>query len=134
MSFRLSFEITALPRMTNPSGRPQHWAIKKKEADKWKGLVAQAIHAAGPSPIRLPVQTAKLKLTRFSSVQPDSDGLVSGFKHVVDGLVRAGVLTNDKYKNVGMPQYLWEYAKPKAGRIRVEVFVENPAQEEFKNV
>lgn len=123
MSFQLTIDIPGLPRMTNPSGRPTHWAIKAKEARKWKGLVADAVRAAGPSPVPLPLKRAKLKLTRFSSVSPDADGLVSGFKHVVDGLVVAGVLVNDKYENIGFPEFSWEPAKQKQGRIRIVLSV-----------
>jgi hypothetical protein len=117
--------------MANMPSGPSHWIIKKREADKWKGLVAKAICAAGPSPVHLPVERAKLKLTRYSSVEPDWDGMVAGFKHVIDGLVRAGVITNDRVSNIGQPHYAWEYAKPKQGRIRVEVLIESPEQGEM---
>ena len=128
MSFKLAFEINQLPRMTNPSGRPTHWAIKAKEANHWIGLVAEAVRAAGPAPVRLPLKRAKLQLTRFSSVSPDADGLVSGFKHVVDGLVRAGVLVNDKFVNIGFPEFNWVKVPPKQGRIRV-VLISEPEEQ-----
>lgn len=68
-----------------------------------------------------PLKKAKLTLIRYSSVCPDSDGLVSGFKHIIDGLVIGRVLVNDKFENIGMPTYLWEKAAPRGGRIRVIV-------------
>lgn len=128
MTFKLTFELDGLPRMTNMPSGPSHWIIKKKEADKWKGLVVQAVRAAGSPPILLPVETAKLRLTRCSTVRPDTDGLVSGFKHVIDGLVLAGVITNDRFQNIGFPEYLHEKAKQGQGKIRVEVFINEPTQ------
>lgn len=64
---------------------------------------------------------AKLTLTRFSSMKPDQDGLVSSFKHVVDGLVECGVLVDDSMDIIGMPEYKHEPAKPKFGKIQIEV-------------
>lgn len=68
-----------------------------------------------------PLQHAKLTLLRASSVEPDYDGLVSGFKHVIDCLVEAGILINDKRENIGVPDYLWEKAPMGKGFIRVTV-------------
>jgi hypothetical protein len=118
MSYRLEFSIAGLPRMTNPSGRANHWAIKAAEARKWHAFVFVAV--ASHRPVK-PLEHARLTLTRYSSVSPDSDGLVSGFKHVIDGLVKAGVLVNDKVSNIGMPTYKWEKSPPRKGAIRVLV-------------
>lgn len=115
---RLEFELTGLPKMANHGLRGTHWAVKLAEARKWKKLVAQiclALWRGGPA------KKAKLTLTRFSSVAPDSDGLVSGFKHVIDGLVECGVLENDKVTNIGMPTYQWEKASRGHGKIQVIV-------------
>lgn len=68
-----------------------------------------------------PLKKAQLILTRVSAVSPDSDGLVSSFKWVIDGLVRAGVLVNDGYGNIGMPEYRWEKGSRGQGKIRVVV-------------
>jgi hypothetical protein len=46
---------------------------------------------------------------------PDSDGLVSGFKVIIDSLVKAGVLIDDNFKVIGMPVYTWEYRTRKLG-------------------
>jgi Holliday junction resolvase RusA-like endonuclease len=105
--------------------------VKNKEVKKWHQAVASAVMEAGKSPIRLPLKRAKLRLTRFSTVRPDTDGLVSGFKAVIDGLVKAGVLFNDKYENIGFPEYLWDKAPPKAGRLQVVVIPVPEEQEEL---
>lgn len=118
--YRLEFELNALPKMTNPSGsRSTHWRFVKLEKDKWKMMVKIALRAHNlPA---TPLSKAKLTLTRFSSVSPDPDGLVSGFKTIIDSLVHCGVLENDKFTNIGMPQYLWVKAKPKEGKVRIVV-------------
>ncbi len=68
-----------------------------------------------------PLERAKLTLTRCSSREPDTDGLVSCFKHVVDGLVEAKVLADDRPSNIGIPDYRWEKCSNKLSRIKVQV-------------
>ena len=111
--------LWGLPNMTNASGRNStHWRVVKAERDHWKNLVG--MHCLKWKPAR-PFAKAKLNLTRYSSVQPDADGLVSGFKSVIDGLVVGGVLVNDRWDNIGMPSYDWVKDLPKTGRIRIEL-------------
>lgn len=119
VSYSLEFKLDGLPKMTNPSGaRSTHWRVIKKERDNWKSLVVEA--ASGKKPPE-PLKKARLTLIRHSSVSPDPDGLVSGFKAIIDGLVEAGVLENDRFENIGMPQYLWSKVQPRKGYIEVRV-------------
>lgn len=113
--YLLEFELPGLPKTTNSGGR-SHWTVKAREAKKWKNLVA--VLASKPP---TPLTKAKLTLTRCSAVEPDFDGLVSSFKHVVDGLVDARVIVNDKQSVIGQPAYLWEKASPGKGKIKVRV-------------
>lgn len=115
---KLEFEIMGLPKTTNSGGR-DHWAKKVKEAKKWKEFVFLCVRGAGFN--ETPFPKAKLTLTRFSSVEPDFDGLVSSFKHIIDGLVMAGVIPNDKPSFIGQPTYLWEKCSPGGGKVRVVV-------------
>ncbi len=119
MTTVIAFELPGLPRMTNNNSR-KHWSSQYREAKKWKMSVKTAIvfHRLQPA---APFKKAKLTLIRCSSNCPDSDGLVSSFKHVVDGLVEAGVLVNDKFENIGMPDYQWEKCSPNKGKIRIVV-------------
>jgi hypothetical protein len=119
MSYRIEFELAGLPQMANIQNGKSHWRHQHKEAQKWKGAAMLAASSKGKPP--RPLTRASLTLTRFSSVCPDPDGLVRGFKHVIDGLVAAGVLENDRYSNIGMPHYRWEEAPPKKGFLRVVV-------------
>ena len=117
-TYTLKLELPGLPRMTNPSGRKNHWRDRHKESQKWKELVALSVGRNKPPH---PLKKAKLKLIRYSSVSPDPDGLVSGFKHIIDGLVSCGVLYNDKMENIGMPHYDWQRTSPKKGKVSIEV-------------
>jgi len=117
LPYTLEFEIEDLPKTTN-SFKRQHWTHKWKEAQKWKALVL--IHTQGKIP-SYPLKRAKLTLTRCSSSPPDSDGLVSSFKHVIDGLTNADILFDDAFTVIRMPEYKWEKAPPKKGKIKVSV-------------
>jgi Holliday junction resolvase RusA-like endonuclease len=116
--YKLEFEIPTLPAMTN--AKQKHWRIVRKEETMMKTLVAFSV----PMDQRptCPLKQAALVLTRFSSKAPDPDGLVSGFKNVIDGLVEIGVLEDDSYEHIGMPHYRWEKVKKGEGKIRVQVF------------
>lgn len=115
---RLQFELPGLPKTTNSGGR-KHWSVKVGEARRWKRAVFLAVRASAF--MGLPLNRAKVTLTRFSSAEPDFDGLVSSFKHVLDGLVESGVLRSDKQSVIGQPTYRWEKCPPKQGHIQVIV-------------
>lgn len=117
MTYSIDFQIDMLPKPVNRQVS-MHWAVKAKYVREWHGLVALSVGARKPS---APLERAKLTLRRFSSVEPDFDGLVSSFKPVVDGLIACGVLADDKVSNVGQPEYRWEKCKPRNGCITVRV-------------
>lgn len=119
MTYNLEFEIPGLPKMANPSGaKSTHWRYIKAERDRWLGFVMSAIGKSKPAE---PLARVRLILTRFSSVEPDYDGLVRGFKDTVDGLKNAGVIANDRLRNTGQWDCRWEKCKPRQGKIRVHV-------------
>ena len=117
LKYTLEFEIEDLPKTYNSLGRA-HWTVKAKEARKWLNLVLSVCYSKRPLQ---PLQRAKLSLVRYSSSSPDSDGLVSSFKHVIDGLRKASIIHNDKFENIGMPDYKWEKVKKGKGKIKVKV-------------
>jgi hypothetical protein len=117
-------KIPGLPKRTNNSRA--NWRAKHAEAKKWKTLVANHARIYADIP-RKPWANAELTLTRHSSVRPDYDGLVSSFKHVIDGLIEVGILVNDKHENIGVPTYLWEKGPPGAGYITVII---NPKEKQ----
>ncbi len=113
----MSLVLQGLPKMTNGSNK--HWRSVWAERKKWRRAVAMAAIAFGPP--KAPLEKAKLTLTRRSSVAPDGDGLISGFKSTIDGLCDAGVLVNDRLENIGIPTYVWEQAPRGKGSIQIEV-------------
>jgi hypothetical protein len=113
------FEIKGLPKTTNTLNR-MHWAKKSKEANMWKQIVG--LHCRQLKVCDLRLTKATLELTRYSSIEPDFDGLVSTWKHLVDGLVVAGVLIDDKQSVIGSPIFKWEKCKKNEGRVKIRVF------------
>lgn len=114
--YSIEFKLEGLPKRTNNS--KSNWRARYAEACKWKRLVVLAVGFRKP---KTPLLRAHLTLTRVSSVEPDYDGLVSSGKHVVDGLIAAEVIANDKMSNIGRPDYHWQKGKPGAGYIIVRV-------------
>lgn len=115
--YKISFFIPGLPRTTNSGGRA-HWAMKAKEARFWKNCVHLVTVGKRPES---PLKKARLTLVRYSSAECDFDGLVSSFKHVIDGLKDSGIIENDKQANLPDPKYLWEKAPPKKGQVFIAV-------------
>lgn len=126
MEYKLSVEIPGLPQTVNQLGR-KHWALKVKHNRIWEILVRA--HAIGNLPDK-PLTKAMVTLTRYSSREPDFDGLTSSFKCILDSLVKCGVLKDDNSKAIGQPAYVWERCGPKDGSIRIEV----TSVEEQKNI
>lgn len=117
MKYLLEFTIVGLPKRTN--NNHASWRGRAAEARKWKRAVIAHVDARNKP--KTPLKKAKLTLTRYSSSEPDFDGLVSGFKHCVDGLIEAGVIENDKMSNVGIPTYQWERVARNSGHVRIKV-------------
>jgi len=118
MPYKLSIEIPGLPETVNALGR-KHWAVKVKHNNIWERAVFAKSIAQG-LPIE-PLTKAIVVLTRYSSSEPDFDGLVSSFKCILDSLIKCGVLENDKMSVIGQPAYVWEKCKKGEGRIKIEV-------------
>jgi hypothetical protein len=120
MIYRMSFILPGLPKTTN-SGNRAHWAVKVKEANKWKQEVYWALICRKDRMPPRPLARARLTLTRCSSSEPDFDGLVSSFKHIIDGMVECKLLVNDKPSVVGQPQYRWAKAPRGKGFVTIQV-------------
>jgi hypothetical protein len=121
--YRLEFELPGLPKMANPSGaKSTHWRYAYEEVSRWHMAVVGLVARRRPAK---PLDRYTLELTRFSSSEPDYDGLVRGFKSIVDGLRLAGVIVDDKLSNSGPWVCDWMKAKPKEGKIKVVVIEKN---------
>lgn len=115
----IEITIHDLPKIIT-NGSKGSWKAAWAEARKWHRLVQEALILTQQVPEK-PFKTAKLTLTRFSSNQPDFDNLAASFKHVVDGLVKAQVLENDKIDNIGYPDVAWTKCKRGEGKIIVKI-------------
>lgn len=115
--YRLTFELPGLPKSPNAL-LGAHWTSRKRTADQTTSAVMAVVGRFKPVK---PLAKAKLTLTRFSSSQPDFDGLVGSFKGTVDALVKIGVLENDKPSNLPGIEYFWEKAPPGQGKIKVQI-------------
>lgn len=118
-TYYLVAELPGLPRMMNSQGLSTNRFALASARKKWRTAVGSLVSQRKP---RAPHNRARVRFTRFSSVCPDPDNLVAGFKPCLDGLVDGGILANDKWNNIGMPEYHWEKAPQKAGKIRIEVW------------
>lgn len=112
----LEFELQGLPKMAN--GSHGNWRADHGAKMAWRkkvGLALMLKHKPNP-----PLKLAKATFTRFSSVEPDDDGLTHGFKPIRDALKFYGIIEDDKRKNL-VAEYRWEKAAPKQGKIKVKV-------------
>ena len=67
-----------------------------------------------------PYAKARVLYVRYSSVEPDYDGLVSSFKIIQDSLVRCGVVENDRQSNL-QAKYEWRKIGQGHGKIVVNL-------------
>lgn len=113
------FTIHALPKMTNQLLR-RHWSFIMKEKDQWHGAVReQVIWFKRDHGDFDPFKKVRIEFTRASTNEPDWDGLVSGFKFVTDGLVKAGVMIDDTPSVIQSADYKWV----KCSRAEQGIFV-----------
>ncbi len=124
MNYRLEFTIPELPKPTNAIER-KHWAFKVKYVKHWHQLIAAAVGSRKPVK---PLRRAQLTLTRLGTREPDFDGLVSSFKHVLDGLIVCGVLENDRPSNIGESKY--RFVKCKRSEVGIHVIVDELLESE----
>ena len=115
----IRLNLAGLPKSQNQLLR-RHWGFISRERNLWNSTIREALRYSRQIP-KQPFKKAKLTLVRYSSSRPDYDGLVSGFKFVIDALVDCGVIEDDNWEAVGMPNFSWEKTPPKEGRITIQV-------------
>lgn len=113
----MTLDIPGLPPLNSADGLS--WSGRRQLRQKWVGHVRNAVLEAG-RPAE-PMTKARVTITRFSSSEPDSDNLYFGAKFLLDGLVAARVIADDKPSVIGMPVCAWEYAPRGQGRVRIVV-------------
>jgi hypothetical protein len=117
VSYSLKIEIPGLPSINTASNN--HWRVRARHNRKWRHDTILSAKAAGLPPE--PLWKAKVTCTRHSAREPDFENLAHSFKPLVDGLVTGGVLVDDNQQVIGQPEYRWEKAAPKKGRVTIEV-------------
>lgn len=118
MTYRLEIDVPGLPETVNQI-LSMSLRARMRQKKVWKNIVW--LLTAGKRP-PAPLKRARLTLTRHSTTRPDPDGLTSSFKHIIDGLVVARILENDRYDNISFPAYEWAHAP--AGKGHCTVLVE----------
>jgi len=113
----IEFEMPGLPPLQNIA-LLVHRMKRYRLSQEWHELVWAYASPQRPSK---PFRRYQLSLTRFSSSEPDYDGLVASFKWVVDGLKHAQIIQDDKLSQSGPWNCSWIKCKKKEGKIRVRV-------------
>jgi len=107
--------IRELPKTSNSIGKASIWH-SHNERKKWRGLMEHAaLFQKDPC---WPIKKAILTCTRCSSSEPDVDNLYASFKFVIDGLVYARVIADDKPSVLDL-KCKWEKAKKGFGYIKL---------------
>ena len=115
--YYIKIKLMGLPSGGNSR---QHWRDKYTEVSKWKSAILKAV---GDNKPPSPLQKVKLRYTRSSSNTMDWDNVAISFKAVQDGLTEAGVIADDKIKNIPeMPIYDQVAGKRGKGYITIEVW------------
>jgi Holliday junction resolvase RusA-like endonuclease len=117
MKYTLEFELAGLPQIESNGSHSNFFAVNSRRR-KWHRLVLETVKDKLPAS---PLAKANLTLTRHSLKEPDLDNLYGSFKPVVDGLVKAGVLLNDKQSNLVEYKVRWEKAPKNKGKVTVKV-------------
>ncbi len=114
--YKITFDINTLPKLVNARSKTSFWNYHR-EAKNWVNWVALALIGKLPDK---PLNRANVTLTRYSSVEPDCDGLYSGMKAPLDALVKVGMVKDDRPSVINF-QARWEKTSPNEGKIRFEI-------------
>lgn len=118
--YNVIIDFPRLPPMGNAWKR-ENYHVSRKEKAMWVGSFKWMLLNNKP---KFPLKKVRLILTRFSSSEPDYDGLVISFKHVIDALVENEVLVDDSLSVTGKWDCNWLKTSRGKGSIRVEIIEE----------
>lgn len=79
-----------------------HWALKTKTRRRWQWLVKAALLNAKFYD-KPKMSKARIEIERYGARTLDSDNCRAGMKFMMDGLVKHGVLLDDKPAVIGEP-------------------------------
>jgi len=115
MAYVLVIDVPGLPPSQNAR---MGFRERARENLKWKRLVGMLV--AGKKPPS-PLLKATGDVVLHSSRPRDHDNLIASIKPLWDGLVEAGVLSDDTWEVIGCPTYRWEKAPAKLGHVVITV-------------
>ncbi len=114
--YKITFEVDVLPKLHNARSKTSFWNYHR-EAKNWVNWVILTIGRTLP---KEPLKRATVTLTRYSSSEPDCDGLYSGMKAPLDALVKAKVIKDDRPSVIDF-QARWKKCPQNQGKIRFEI-------------
>ena len=123
MKFYVEFEMPGLPPSPNAKGK--HWAENHRVRKRWRRDAFLAFKAAaGPMPH---LDWIRVRYTRMSSREPDTDNAVAATKNLQDGLVDAvksgdGNEAFDDTPDKLVGEWRWEKAARGKGRMLIEIW------------
>lgn len=112
-----TFHVELLPT-SQLNTRSSHWGPRAREAREWDRWIH--LKSAGKRPA-LPLRKARLTLVRHSATPSDWDNLAASWKHPVDALVSCGILFDDSWSVIGVPEFRWEKAPRNKGFVTIRV-------------
>lgn len=115
--YRLEVDLPGLPPLNSASNMT--WKAKIGKRKTWAKIIGFCVPKAKRP--QIPLEHARVMITRFSSAPPDFDNLGHAAKWVLDELQSVGVLSNDNAKCIGSPTLKWEKVRPKNGHTLVIV-------------
>lgn len=116
--YTLKIEIDSLPKSLNKKLR-SHFHKNNKENNSWDRMIYfKVVKYLPPTPLI----KCKICIVRHSERMLDYDGLVGSMKPVVDALVSAGVIIDDKWKVTGPWVVTQEFRPKKLGPL-LQIFV-----------
>jgi hypothetical protein len=95
--FELRLEIDQLPKALNKTLNA-HWRKQRRLGKMWDLVIESKVRSMKP---KEPLKKASISIVRHSHRNLDYDGLVGSMKPVVDALVTAGVLLDDRWSVLG---------------------------------
>ena len=109
--------IPGIPPSLNEWSR-MHWAKAARLKKQWEHDVYYCAYSVRP---KTPIKFAKVKITYFFKTNRHRD-IVDNYspKFLMDGIVKAGVLVDDRTEYVGIPELVPDFDKDNP-RVEIEI-------------
>lgn len=117
--YKLEIKIDRLPQSLNKGLRNNRYAYHQKNTN-WDLHIFSLVRNNLPP---APLEKAVITIIRHSNRMLDYDGLVGSMKPVVDALVTAGVLIDDRWGVTGKWNVDQQFRPKKDGPL-LEIFIE----------